>query len=180
MKTRASLLAAAAIAVAASNHSALAASPGQNSLLDLPFASETTAAASARARVLFEQPFQKLFGFTCTGDGPAQKCRARLQAVAAGERLVIQFASCIANTTLGGQMGPITAVVTDTQLTALFAGHFIAPNFRGGAASTIHIASQPMLLTVDAGRVLLLEAAANGGTLSLAACGLSGVRQKLG
>jgi hypothetical protein len=182
MKTKISLLAAAAVAVAAATQIASAGSSGQSSLLDLLQASEAAASAAAatRARVVSEAPFQKLLGLACTGDGPAQKCRARLPAVAVGERLVIQFASCIANTTLEGEMGPITAVVTNPQQTQLFAGHFIAPTFRGGAASTIHIASQPMLLTVDAGRILLLEAGAHGGTLSLASCGLSGVRQKLG
>lgn len=177
MKTKALLLAAMAMAIAAFSHNASAAGVGPSALLDLPLASD---AAAARTKVVSELPFQRLVGLPCTGEESSQKCRARLAPVPTGERLVIQFASCIANTTLDGEMGPITAAITDPQMTKLFAGHFIAPTFRGGAASTIHVASQPILLTVEAGRILTLEMSAHGGILTLATCSLSGVRQKLG
>jgi hypothetical protein len=64
--------------------------------------------------------------------------------------------------------------------TKLFGGHFIAPTFRGGAANQIHLASQPMLLTFNTNQILHVEATPNGGSLTLARCGVSGVKQKLG
>jgi hypothetical protein len=146
-------------------------------LLRLPPAA---AEPSARAAVLSEAPFQKFVVLTCTGDPGSSACRARLPAVPARERLVIQFASCIASTTEGGEMGNINLAVADAAFTRLYGGHFIAPTFRGGAVGHIHIASQPMLLSADAGQVLHIEATPNGGSLTLARCGLSGVRQKLG
>jgi hypothetical protein len=77
----------------------------------------------------------------------SETCRAKLPPVAARERLVIQFASCIATTTEGGEMGNINLAVTDVAQTKVFGGHFVAPTFRGGVVSHIHVASQPMLLT---------------------------------
>ena len=44
----------------------------------------------------------------------------------------------------------------------------------------LYLASQPMLLTIGANQVLHLEAQPNSGAVSLARCGLSGVKQKLG
>jgi hypothetical protein len=169
---------AAVLAIGASTavRSASAASRDASLLHRLPPAAESAALAS----VLSETPYQKFVVLACTGDPGSSACRARLPTVPARQRLVIQFASCIASTSEGGEMGNINLAVADTGLTRIYGGHFIAPTFRGGAASHIHVASQPMLLTVDAGRVLHIEATPNGGVLTLARCGLSGVRQRLG
>jgi hypothetical protein len=172
-------LAAAAIALIAASTGAQGASAvsGRSALVGLPAA---TADIMSAARVISEAPFQRFLVLACTGGAGNSVCRTRLAPALARERVVIQFASCIASTTQGGEMGSIDLFVTDNPFTTLFAGHFIAPTFRGGAVSHIHIASQPMLLTVDANRLLHVEARPNGGALTLARCGLSGVKQKLG
>jgi hypothetical protein len=170
-------LSAAALSIVAAVTGAEAAPTGRM-LLSLPMAnSEATAAA---ATIASEAPFQKFIVLTCTGTDGSSVCRGKLDAIPVHERLVIQFASCLMTTTEGGEMGIITLAAADAKFTQLFGAHFIAPGFRGGAVSQIHIASQPMLLTVAASQVLHIEAVPNGGSLKVARCGMSGVRQKLG
>jgi hypothetical protein len=167
----------AAIAIAAVMHTASAESRNRGSVLSLPSVSTEVAAP---ASILSETPFQKFLVLSCSGDAGSSICTAKVSGLLARERVIVQFVSCIATTTEGGELGNINLAVTDATSTKLFGGHFIAPTFRGGAANQIHLASQPMLLTFNTNQILHVEATPNGGSLTLARCGVSGVKQKLG
>jgi hypothetical protein len=130
--------------------------------------------ASAQGAVV-EVPFQRHLQLTCNSNNTS--CFGSLLPVAARERLVIQFVSCTAE----GASGPNEMLrnfsVNVAAGTKLVGKHYIAPTYRSAALPSIHVASQPMLLTALAGNVVILEAVAVGSIFNVA-CGLSGVRQK--
>ncbi len=167
------LVAAAVIATvaAAASQSASAQGRGRGPVLNLPTASEAAPAAT----VISEAPFQEFTLLNCEG----AHCRFDFPALAAKERLVIQFASCNATLTAGDLQSFVLAV-TNVKGTRLFGAHFVAPSYQSSGPVIHFVASQPMLLTVEASRVLHLQASAYGGDVTYAACGVSGVRQKLG
>jgi hypothetical protein len=160
------------VATTAATQSASAESRGQT-VLSLRAASE---AAAPAASVISETPFQRFVELPCTGS----YCRATLPAVVPTERLVIQFVSCNAVMTVAGALRNFDVSVTDPKLTRLFGGHYIAPTYESSGAIIHYVASQPMLLTVEASRVLNFETNSSTGDIISAACGVSGVRQKLG
>jgi hypothetical protein len=150
-------------------------SPGLSSPLSLPAAFPPTVAPLA---VVSEMPFQIFADLTCSGD--PSTCRRKLGPVLAKERWIVQFVSCNAVMAEPGKLRNFALAVTDTALTKLFGGHYISPTYQSSGSLIHYVASQPMLLTVGAGAVLHVETASYSGGITGAACGLTGVRQKLG
>jgi hypothetical protein len=159
------------VAATAAIQSASAESRGP--LLRLPAASSGLAPAAV---VLSEAPFQRFVELPCSGS----YCHAALPAVAPTERLVIHFVSCNAVMTVAGALRNFDMTVTDKKVTKQFGVHYIAPTYESSGSLIHYVASQPMLLTVDASRVLHMETNSYTGNINAAACGVSGVMQTLG
>jgi hypothetical protein len=174
IKMKASLLAAAAIAVVATTHSVSAGSGDPSSLPSLPPA--TTAAATA-ARVVSEAPYQRVALLTCNSANTT--CFTRFPPVPAGSRLVVQFVSCIADGAVDTTFQHFGVLVADATLTKRLAHHFFGPTYRSPAPPYHYVASQPMVLAAAAGSVVFVEARSMGSVLNVE-CGVSGVMQKLG
>ena len=138
------------------------------------FAAAASASMAAAATVVSETPFQQHVQLTCvTGNS---SCSAIIGPVANKQRLIIQFVSCTGDGETGSTLRNFAATVQDGM--TLIAKHYIAPTYRSPEDPYTYIASQPILLTVSEGRILILSSVSIGGTFGVA-CGISGVRQRL-
>jgi hypothetical protein len=135
-------------------------------------AAAASANMAAAATIVSEVPFQRHLQLTCvTGNS---SCSGIIGPVAVKQRLVIQFVSCTGDGGVGSTLRNFSASVADN--TKLVGRHYIAPTYRSAEEPYIYVASQPILLTVPEGNILVLSSVSIGGTFNVA-CGVSGVRQ---
>ena len=132
-----------------------------------------SASMAAAETLISEVPFQRHLNLTCFPDGSG--CNGNIGPVAAKQRLVIQFVSCTGDGAANSTLRNFSASVHDT--TKLLGKHYIAPTYRSPEEPYIYLASQPILLTVSEGNILVLSSVSIGGTFNVA-CGVSGVRQR--
>jgi hypothetical protein len=125
--------------------------------------------AEPAATVASEAPFQRFFFLECS----EFLCTGSLPPVQQKERLVIQFVSCHVGTS--GDVA-LSALVIDRNNRSV-AGHLLGAPVT--ASATTALVSQPILLTVTANRTLDLRVQRHSGNLNSAACGVSGIRQRL-
>lgn len=103
-------------------------------------------------------------------------CEASFPPVQQRQRLVVQFVSCRAFTTVAHDISSFLATVDNRSATTF--SHFLGPIFETNGGTLAQV-SQQIVLTVTAGRSLGLTAFSRTARLSFADCRVSGVRQTL-
>jgi hypothetical protein len=172
----ASAVAAVAIAAGAASESASAGSRVRSPLYDLPTAE---AELRAPAQVLAEAPLWKFLSLeTCNETGTT--CFANLPRVPANERWEIRFVSCTTDTQLDASFRHFSLQVYNGAVTKLLGYHFLAATYQSPRdQAAVYVASQPIVMAVEAGNVLYMTALSSG-SMGTPDCNITGVRQKLG
>jgi len=170
--------AATAMAVAASAVASgtSAANLDADSLLRLP---SSSAEASPRP-VVASVPFSRFLNLaTCNSNSTT--CYGRLPRLAANVRWVIQFVSCTADVNASeSTFRNFSLQVTNATMTKALGFHFIAPTYQSNDnhGVTVHVASQPIVLTVEPNSIVFLTALSIGAVGGQ--CAISGIQQTLG
>lgn len=166
-----------AVAVFAAFPGAYAANIDAESLLRLPMAS---AEASPARAVLSSVPFNRFVNLaTCNSN--RSTCYGRLPRLAANVRWVIQFVSCTADVNASeSTFRNFSLQVANATMTKALGFHFIAPTYQSNDnhGVTVHVASQPIVLTVEPNSIVILAALSIGAVGGQ--CAISGIQQTLG